>query len=163
SLDISDVDLAAIGASFNELAIGNANAGTGTVTIGSIGSQQGAGNSQLVTNTRIYGGTINIVQAIDSAADTGYLQMIARTGNINPPIFAGDEPRLYRATTVTEGANGYVSVPRLAVLSNGAITMTHASNNSSTVAMNSTDHAIDFRNDPAFLISSVGGIDGLSS
>ena len=82
SLDISDQNLAAIAPGFSHVNFGDSTSGTGTVTIGSIGSQEGLGNSQLVNNTSIYGGAINVVQNVDSAVLAGTLSLVAANGNI---------------------------------------------------------------------------------
>ncbi len=191
SLDVSDVDIAAIGSGFEDVVFGNASAGTGTVTIGSIGSQQGVGNSQLLNATTIHGGAINVVQNVDSAAGSGLLKMIARTGNVtvsgtingtgierndlvqlqanagaitlNSPVYSANELRLIAAGAITEGANAFVSVPNLSLSSGGAVTLDNASNNVAVVGMNSGNNAIVFRNDHSYTIGTVNAVAGVNS
>jgi hypothetical protein len=82
SLDVSDTDLAAIGLGWALVVIGDATAGTGAVTIGSIGTQQGSGNSWIGNTTTIVGGSVTVAQKVDVAATAGYLQLVARTGGV---------------------------------------------------------------------------------
>jgi hypothetical protein len=191
SLDISDVDLAAIASGFGRVNFGDSVHGTGTVTIGSIGSQEGAGNSQLFNNTSIFGGNINLVQNVDSAAATGDLTLVAATGNItitaainsvsaercatvilqtlagniniNSPVYAGTLLRLLSSGSITEGTGGFVNSPTMRITAGGAVTMSNAGNNLGTVAINSNNNAITLRNDSNMVIGTVDGVTGINS
>ena len=191
AMDVSDADLAAIAPGFALVVIGDAAAGTGAVTVGSIGTQQGLSNSYLANPTTIAGGSVTVSQNVDMAAATGTLRLLARTGNVtvnatlngtaaergavvqleaqagsvavNAPVYASSEVRLIAAGAATEGAGGYVIAPSLQVSANGAVTLLHASNAVSTVAMNAGNNAIQFRDDGGYSIGTVNGVSGLNS
>ncbi|MCD4699946.1 MAG: FapA family protein, partial [Phycisphaerae bacterium] len=145
SMDLSDADLAAIGAGFEQVIIGDVANGTGAVTIGDIGLTQGLGNSQLLNSTSIYGGSVNIVQDMDAADGVNLIEMVARTGNIlvngeinstttdrsaelrlqtldptgqviiNQPVYATNLIAIVSGHAVSTGASGTVNAPNLRV------------------------------------------------
>ncbi|MEM8874157.1 MAG: DUF4347 domain-containing protein [Planctomycetota bacterium] len=186
-LDISDLDLDAISGTFAELVIGTATTGTGPVTLGSIGTQQGAGNSRINNPTRIVGGSITVAQNVDSAAGAGYLKLVANTGDItvngalnetpgerndtiellshtgaialNAPVYAGDELRLYAATTVT--ATSFIDADHLAVDAGAAVSLNHETNRVSVAAFDIADDNLVFRNDHDWAIGTVDSRVGL--
>ncbi|HEY9250949.1 MAG TPA: LEPR-XLL domain-containing protein, partial [Rariglobus sp.] len=81
-LDLESRDINAIKAGFVSVNIGDAQAGTGAVYIGSIGSLPNANSAFLVNTTRIYGGSITVTQDFDVAKTASALQLVARTGGI---------------------------------------------------------------------------------
>lgn len=190
ALDVSDVDVAAIAAGFTEVVIGDAAAGTGLVTIGSVGTQQGAGNSQFLNSTIIHGGAIAVVQDIDSAATSGVLRLVARAGTvnigakinatasersnivrieatgavaINQAVYAGSAIQIVAGGSVIEDANGLLSAPDLRISAGGAVTLMNAGNALSTVAINAGNNAVQLRDDTGFAIGTVDGVSGINS
>jgi hypothetical protein len=91
-LAINDAALAAIQSGWKRVVFGRELDGTGAVTIGSIGSQQGF--SQLLNTTTIVGGSIvvddsvELVLPVDVTSQAAYLELVARAGGItvNAPI-----------------------------------------------------------------------------
>ncbi|HEX8913476.1 MAG TPA: DUF4347 domain-containing protein, partial [Humisphaera sp.] len=191
AMDVSDTDLAAISGTFLRVAIGDAAAGTGAVTIGSIGTQQGGTISRLANSTAIYGGTVSVVQGVDMALSSGTLTLQARTGNvtvdaalngtalergsvvrlealagsitINQPVYATSQVQLVAAGAVTEGANGFISTVGLRVTAGGAVTLLHASNALTTVAMAVGGAAVQLREDSGYAIGTVDGVSGINA
>jgi hypothetical protein len=191
AMDISDTDLAALSGTFAQVNLGDAAAGTGVVTIGSIGTQQGGTISRLPNSTAIFGGTVNVVQGVDMALASGTLTLQARTGNItvdaaingtalergsvvrlnalvgaiaiNQPVHATSQVQLLAGTTVTEGASGFISTSGLRVTAGGAVTLLHASNAVTTVAMNVANALVQFREDSGYAIGTVDGVSGISA
>ncbi|MGC3990064.1 MAG: hypothetical protein QM796_10375 [Chthoniobacteraceae bacterium] len=161
------------------------------VTIGTVGSQQGNGVSQFLMTTRVHGGSILVQQAIDSAAGAGDLRLVARTGNIvvnakvngtgternanvifqtlagnillNQPVYATNTVLAYSAGSVVEGDNAFISADKLGVNAVGPVTLTNAGNIIRTLAINTANSTIDFRNDTAYSIGTVDVVSGVSS
>lgn len=75
-LNITDPDIFAIQAGWKRVVFGDEIDGTGSVRIGSIGSQYG-GFSQLLNTTTIAGGSISVVQPIDVTTLADYLELLA--------------------------------------------------------------------------------------
>ena len=75
-LNITDPDIFAIQAGWKRVVFGDEIDGTGSVRIGSIGSQYG-GFSQLLNTTTIAGGSISVVQPIDVTTLADYLVLLA--------------------------------------------------------------------------------------
>ena len=191
ALDVSDSDLLAVAGTFNEVALGLADRGTGAVTIGSIGTQQGGGTSRLHWSTRIYGGSVRFAQAVDSAAGVGYLKAVAQGGDVtvdaplnataperpdvvelrstrgrvrlNAPAAASAELRLLAADSVTAGDAASINAPRLAVDAGGTVSLADERNRAAVVAIRSTGHPVTFRNDGDWAIGAVAGVNGLDA
>lgn len=91
-LAITDTALAAIQSGWKRVVFGREADGTGAVTIGSVGSQQGF--SQLLNTTTIVGGSVvvddsvELVLPVDVTNQAAYLDLVARSGGItvNAPI-----------------------------------------------------------------------------
>jgi hypothetical protein len=92
-LAITDAALAAIQGGWKRVVFGDETNGTGAVTIGSVGSQQGF--SQLLNTTTIIGGSVvvddsvELVLPVDVTSQAAYLELVARGPQgitINAPI-----------------------------------------------------------------------------
>lgn len=93
-LQITDAALNAVQPGWKRVVFGDAVAGTGAVTIGSIGSQYG-GYSQILSTTTIVGGSIvldnslELVLPVDVTSQAAYLDLVARGPQgiqVNAPI-----------------------------------------------------------------------------
>ncbi len=189
SLDISDADLAAIAAGWNGLVIGQATAGTGAVTIGSIGTRQGSRNSWLSTATTIVGGSVNVAQKVDVAATAAHLRLVARTGDIvvnaainetagerngwlrleadrairlKAPIFAAQTVSLVSGTTTGQTDAAPIAAPGLRLTAGGPVSLAAAQNEFDTLAARTTDAALQIREQTGFSIATVDGVTGLA-
>ncbi|MFM8415184.1 MAG: beta strand repeat-containing protein, partial [Planctomycetota bacterium] len=189
TLDISDTDLAAIAPGWARVVIGDAASGTGAVTIGSIGTQQGSGNSWLANATTIVGGTVTVAQKVDVAATAAYLQLVARTGDvtvnaainetaaernawlrleaaravaINAPIWSTDTVSLVSGTTITQSAYAPIHSKGMRVSASGGATAVSSGNSFDTLAVETSNAPISIREDSGYEIGTVDGVSGIT-
>ncbi|MFM8415655.1 MAG: beta strand repeat-containing protein, partial [Planctomycetota bacterium] len=189
TLDISDTDLAAIAPGWAAVVIGDAAAGTGAVTIGSIGTQQGTGNSWLANSTTIVGGTVTVAQKVVVAATAAYLKLVARTGGvtvnaalnetaaernawlrleaaqavaINAPIWATQTVSLVSGTATSQTAVAPIVTSGLRVSAGDAVSLAASGNAFDTLAVATTDDAISIREDSGYEIGTVDGVSGIT-
>jgi hypothetical protein len=164
TLDVSDTDLAAIAGGWKEVVIGDATTGTGTVTIGTIGTTHGSRNSWLANPTTIVGGSVTVAERVDVAATAAYLRLRSRTGAVavNAAINAATIVSLDSATTTSQTATAAISTSGLRVNAGGAVTLEAPGNDFSTLAVATTNDAISIREDSGYTIGTVDGTSGIS-
>ena len=188
SLDISDGDLAAIAAGWGGVVIGDAAAGTGAVTVGSIGTQQGSRNSWLASATTIVGGSVTVAQKVDVAATAAHLRLVARTGDVtvnaainetaaernawvrleaagavavNAPLWSTATVSLASGTTTSQSAA--ITTSGLRVTAGGSVTLENAGNAFDTLAVATTDDAISIRENSGYTIGIVDGVSDVTA
>ena len=189
SLDVSDTDLAAIAPGWARVVIGDAAAGTGAVTIGSIGTQQGSRNSWIGNTTTIVGGSVTVAQKVDVAATAGYLQLVARTGGVTvnaainetaaernawlqleaagdvslkAPIWSSQTVSLVSGTTTSQTGVAPIVTSGLRVSAGDTVSLTAAGNAFGTLAVATTSDAISIREDSGYAIGTVDGVSGIA-
>ncbi len=188
TLDISDTDLAAIAAGWKRVVIGDEVAGTGAVTVGSIGTQQGGRNSWLVNPTTIVGGSVTVAQKVDATIPAGELVLRARTGDVTVNA-AINETATDRSATVSMQAAGAIAInaavssaqtinltsggttsqtttaplatPHLRIDSQGAVSLLSPTNAFDLLAVVTSDDDIDIREDSGYEIGSIAGVIGI--
>ena len=159
-LDISDTDLNAIGSGFSQVVIGDVNAGTGTVTLGTIGNTNNGG-SQIVNPMVIAGGTVTVaggslgtvgVDLDSGTAPADYLYLIARTGDltVNAPIDA-DSGEQAGWIHLQAGGNIIINKP---VYATDRITLVAGTAGTGNVTINGTGST------SGGLLQTVSGVDG---
>ncbi|MGB8852028.1 MAG: DUF4347 domain-containing protein [Pirellulales bacterium] len=189
TLDVSDADLAAISAGWGGVVIGDAANGTGAVTIGSIGTQQGSRNSWLASASTIVGGSVNVTQKVDVSATAGYLRLVGRTGDVtvgaainettaernawirleaggavavNAAVRSSGMVTLISNTTTTQSGTAPIVTGGLRVSAGGAVTLEAVGNAFDTLAVVTTDDAISIRENSGYTIGTVDGVSGIS-
>ena len=164
TLDVSDADLAAVAGGWKEFVIGDAAAGTGAVTIGTIGTAHGSRNSWLANPTTIVGGSVTVAERVNLAATAAHLRLRGRTGAVavNAAINATTIVGLDSATTTSQVATAPIATSGLRVNAGGAVTLEAAGNAFSTLAVRTTDDAISIRADAGYTIGTVDGLSGVS-
>ena len=188
SLDLSDTDLAAIDSGFSQLIIGDGTAGTGLVTIGSVGSQQGQGNSEFFNPMTVYGGAVSVVQDFDITSAASAVRLVARTGNINvngqinataterngllelvaaagsillnKPIYTTGEIHIDAAGSLTQTATATITTPALRVATGGLTDLSTANNDVTAMSVHSGGVA-KFRDDNGFDVNVVDSQTGI--
>ncbi|MFM7137729.1 MAG: beta strand repeat-containing protein, partial [Planctomycetota bacterium] len=189
TLDVSDTDLAAIAPGWASVVIGDVAGGTGAVTIGSIGTQQGSKNSWIGNTTTIVGGSVTVAQKVDVAATAAYLQLVARTGGvtvnaainetaaernpwlrleaaqavaINAPIWSSQTVSLVSGTTITQSAYAPIHSKGMRVSASGGATAVSSGNSFDTLAVETSNAAISIREDSGYEIGTVDGVSGIT-
>ena len=171
TLDISDTDLAAIAAGWKRVVIGDEVDGTGAVTVGSIGTQQGGRNSWLASTTTIVGGSVTVTQKVDVSATATFLELLALGDgaggagagitikaainqtpgerndwirltsagaiSLEAPIWAGETVSLTTSAggTIRQTGSAAIGVRDLAIIADGAVTLTDSGNAFDVVAI----------------------------
>ena len=188
TLDISDSDLAAIAGGWGEVVIGDAATGTGAVTVGSIGTQQGSKNSWLASSTTIVGGSVTVAQKVDIAKTAQVLKLVARTGDVtvnaainetaaerNPwvflqadqaitikaPVSSTGKVSLVSGTATSQTNAGALSTGGLRVTSGGAVSLESSGNAFDTLAVATTNDDISIRQDSGYSVGTVDGVSGI--
>ena len=169
--------------------LGDATAGTGAVTIGSIGTQQGSKNSWLANSATIVGGSVVVTQKVDSAAGAGSLTLVARTGDVtvnaainetaaernawlrmeaaqaialNAPIWSSQQVSIVSGTTTGQTAAAPITTSGLRVSAGGAVTLGSFGNFFDTLAVATTDDTILVRELTGYAIGTVDGVSGIT-
>ena len=180
---ITDAAISAIQGGWKRVVLGDEAAGTGAVTVGSIGSQYGF--SQLLNTTTIVGGSITVVQPVDVTSQAAYLDLVARSATIavKAPINQtaaerNDWVRLTAAGAIlleapvsatqtvslsstassviqNDGFAAAITAPSLAVTSDGAVHLADSGNAFDTVAIETTDDDVVLREDSGYSIGEV--------
>ena len=188
TLDISDSDLAAIAGGWGGIVIGDAATGTGAVTLGSIGTQQGSKNSWLASATTIVGGSVTVAQKVDIAKTAQVLKLVARTGDVtvnaainetaaerNPwvflqadqaitikaPVSSTGKVSLVSGTATSQTNAGALSTGGLRVTSGGAVSLESSGNVFDTLAVATTNDDISIREDSGYSVGTVDGVSGI--
>ena len=190
SLDISDGDLAAIAGGWKSVVIGDATLGTGAVTVGSIGRQQGSRNSWLASPTTIVGGSVRVAEKVDVAAAASPLSLVARTGGVtvaaainetaaernarvivdaattialDAAVRSTQDVVLVAGTTITQAAAAPLVTGGLKAVGGGAVSLTAAANAFDLLAVATSDDDVAVREDSGYTVGTVDGTTGISA